>query len=200
MPAILLVSSKSIYPFYLRQHDRLSQGHLMVATRLSLPPIPTATIMNAAKEFVSWGEFLLFAGLLGCTLGVIGCGYQSTALNDRMKDFQYSAESLGKEMVTRLKTAHIGEMRKKPSANSRSSKVSQMEADRGGDGNRPDPNSVQAIASDCAAKVRHVQSLGEGEGIAAAIIAQVNGASEIKEDIREAFATSLKEELGPDAS
>lgn len=142
----------------------------------------------------------MIALLLASLVGAIGCDYHSTAINDRMKDFQYSADSLGNEMITRLKSAHIGDTRKKPAANSRSSQVSQREAERGGDGNRPDPNSVQAIAADCAAKIKHMQELSGSDHGAETIITQINGAAEIKENIREAFATSLREQLAADPS
>ncbi|RCS43529.1 hypothetical protein DTL42_18710 [Bremerella cremea] len=143
---------------------------------------------------------VLYFALLGCILGGSGCEYQSTALNDRMADFQYSVDSLSQEMITRLKSAHIGPARKKSSANSRASQVSQMEADRGGDGDRPDPNSVTAIAVDCAAKIKHMQSLKEDDGAVDAVLKQVNAATDIKEDVRKAFAESLQEELNENPS
>ncbi len=178
----------------------LPRYHFGNAIPIPFPPLKVAWTMYFAKPNETWGDFLFYALLLGCILLVMGCDYQSTAINDRMKDFQYTSETLGQEMVTRLKSAHIGDTRKKPSANSRSSKVSQMESDRGGDGDRPDPNSVQAIASDCAAKVKQIEELGGEDGVAETVITQVSGAAEIKENIREAFATSLREELGVDPS
>ena len=124
-----------------------------------------------------------------------GCDYRSTALEDRMKDFQYSTDTLGEEMINRLKTAHVGKARKRQSTNSRAARVSEMEAGRGGDGDRPDPNSVEVIAADCAAKIRPIQEQGGGANAADAIIRQVDADGKIKQDVREAFAIALREEL-----
>lgn len=134
--------------------------------------------------------------LLGCFVALLlGCEYRSTALEDRMKDFQYSTETLGDEMVNRLKTAHVGTTRRSQAANSRAAKVSEMEADRGGDGDRPDPNSVDVIAADCAAKIRLIEEQGGGSGATDAIISQVESDNKIKQEVREAFVAALREEL-----
>lgn len=145
-------------------------------------------------------QVVLFFAILGCILGGTGCEYQSTALNDRMADFQYSVDSLSEEMIARLKSAHIGPPSKKSSSNSRSSQVSQMEASRGGDGDRPDPDSVAAIASDCAAKIKHMQAERGNEDASDAILTKINAASEIKDNVRKAFADSLREELNENPS
>lgn len=148
----------------------------------------------------TWFAFSVRTILLGSFALLLGCEYRSTALEDRMKDFQYSTESLGKEVINRLKNAHVGKARGKTSANSRAAKVSEMEAVRGGDGDRPDPNNVAVVAADCAAKIRLMQEQGGAEGAADAIISQVEADTKIKQDVREAFATSLREELAEASS
>lgn len=107
-------------------------------------------------------NFLMFS-MIGCALGLaaLGCG-QESALESRMKEFAYTVDALADELAPRLENARLSP--KAERRNVQADAVSRMEADRGGDGDRPDPGTGAAIAADAAGKIRRMQSQGaEGD-------------------------------------
>ena len=89
-------------------------------------------------------------------LAALGCKRES-ALESRMKEFAYTIDSLADELAPRLEQARL-----KPKAEEHN--APEMDAGRGGDGDRPDPGKAAAIATDAAGKIQKMKSQGvEGD-------------------------------------
>lgn len=115
-----------------------------------------------------------------------------------MKEFQYTTDSLAEEIIGRLKNAATAQRRAASDGNSRAEMVRQMEADRGGDGDRPDPNSLEAIVDDCASKIRHMESRGGGSEVGEALMEKISSTNALPADIRTRFVDLLSPKLAPE--
>ena len=110
-----------------------------------------------------------------------------------MKEFAYTIDALADELTPRLETARLSPKVARP--NAQADAVSRQEADRGGDGNRPDPGTVGAIAADAAGKIRRMQSQGSEGDLQALLLEKLEAKGSIKADIMEQFKSSLASDL-----
>ncbi len=125
-------------------------------------------------------------------LAALGCG-QESALESRMKEFAYSVDALADDLAPRLAQARLSP--KTAARNARADAVSQMEAERGGDGDRPDPGTVEAIARDAAAKIQTMKSQGVEGDLPQLLLEKLESKVDIKEDIMAEFKSSLASKL-----
>ncbi|MEW4453712.1 hypothetical protein AB1L30_13645 [Bremerella sp. JC817] len=135
--------------------------------------------------FVSTTSRLLLLLLVGMPL-VVGCEYQSSAIQDRMNEFRYTPEMLANEMIGRLKHARLTPAKPR-------GPVVEADPGRGGDGDRPDPMAVDSIAADCVAKIQHMESLGHGEDVTSKVVKAVEDAKGVSESIRTEFVKHLQQ-------
>ena len=128
------------------------------------------------------------------TLFLAGCGSQS-ALDLRSAEFAYTPEKLGQELSNRLKEASASRARSKAD-DARGADVRERESDRGGDGDRPDPNSVEAIVADAIVKIKNIQAAGT-EDATDQVLKIVAAAPDISADIKSEFESGVKAGMAP---
>ena len=129
---------------------------------------------------------------LALGLAVLGCS-QENALESRMKEFAYTVDALADELAPRLEQARLTP--KAERRNAQADAVSRMEAERGGDGDRPDPGTVGAIAADAAAKIQSMKSQGLDGDLQALLLEKLDAKGSISAEIMEEFKTTLTSKL-----
>lgn len=136
--------------------------------------------------------------LLGtaCCFSLFLCGCSRVdPLEARSQEFAYTAESLAEEIVSRLQmTQPKGAA---PVSNPRADEVARMEADRGSDGDRPDPNSVEAIVLDTVAKLQQMARVsGEKFGYEV-LVEELKANEQVDRTLRDDFIQQLEAAFQP---
>ncbi len=117
----------------------------------------------------------------------MGCSRES-ALDRRMKEFAYTIDSLADELAPRLEQARL-----KPKAKER--EVAEIDVGRGGDGDRPDPGTAAAIATDAAGKIQKMKSQGVEGDLQQMLLEKLDANGKIKADIMSEFKSNLASNL-----
>lgn len=117
----------------------------------------------------------------------MGCSRES-ALDSRMKEFAYTIDSLADELAPRLEQARL-----KPKAKER--EVPGIDVGRGGDGDRPDPGTAAAIATDAAGKIQKMKSQGVEGDLQQMLLEKLDANGKIKADIMSEFKSNLASNL-----
>jgi len=129
-----------------------------------------------------------------------GCG-SDDPFTDRLKEFRYTPESLSAEVVPRLQMASN---QKQPvrSVDARTSAIQSLEAGRGGDGERPNPNSLDAIVIDVVGKFRSMESLDDttpesNQAARESFFTSIDSTADVPVPVKEKFAKLVREQLPP---
>ena len=142
---------------------------------------------------------LLLRGCLLLAIGLSLCGCGSVApLDARWQEFAYPPETLAEEIIPRLQAARS--QTASPVRNPRADEVAQMEADRGSDGDRPDPISVDAVVSDAAAKLRQMAKISGDKVGLEILIDEIKSASGLEPSLRDEFVQKLQAAMEPVAN
>lgn len=113
-----------------------------------------------------------------------GCETQN-AIDMRSAEFAYTPEKLGTELANRLKAASDSRARSKAESEL-GADVRERESDRGGDGGRPNPASVEAIITDAIVKIKGLEDAETGDA-AVKVLAIVNADSDISAEVLQEF-------------
>ncbi len=113
----------------------------------------------------------------------------------RMEEFRYTTDQLADELAPRLVAmSRSGDSRSKgPDAVSQ--RMAEIEADRGGDGDRPDPNSLEAIVTDAVVKIRGIAGTGATEPVADDLIRVLADKPDVDKSAIEKFSQKVMEKL-----
>lgn len=133
---------------------------------------------------------LFTLSMVACALwlSALGCSHES-ALDSRMQEFAYSIDSLADDIGPRLEQARL-----KPKAKERN--APEMDAGRGGDDDRPDPGTAEAIAVDAAGKIQKMKSQGVEGDLQQMLLEKLDAKGNIKADIMSEFKSKLASNLG----
>ena len=162
--------------------------HPAYQTHLFHSTSKAAVLMNCFPSKLATMSMVAYA----LWLAPLGCSQQS-ALESRMKEFAYSVEGLADELAPRLEQARLSP--KAERRNAQADAVSQIEAGRGGDGDRPDPGTVGAIALDAAAKIQKMKSQGIEGDLQQMLLEKLDANGKIKADIMSEFKSNLASNL-----
>lgn len=94
-----------------------------------------------------------FAGIL--LVALLGCGAEDP-MKLRMDEFRYTTDQLADELAPRLAASQRPRGPGSSGPDAATQRMAEIEAVRGGDGDRPDPNSLDAIVMDAVVKVRGI--------------------------------------------
>lgn len=124
--------------------------------------------------------------------GWSGCS-QDDPMQRRQNEFRYTSDSLAEELIPRLKRVNETASRRSgggPSDLAR--QVAEREAGRGGDGDRADPNTIDAIVADVVGKLPGL-AVSQGDPPAVEqVINKVEQSNEVPADVLQEFATKLR--------
>lgn len=144
----------------------------------------------------------IVAAIVGSMLACMfaGCGADN-ALEERMKEFRYTPERLTREVTLRLE--QVAETRRRSERTDAATEAIQsLEAERGTDGGRPDPNSMEAIVSDVVTKFASMEAFDDTtlESNTAArqtFFDSIEASEDIDEKVKSTFLEKLKADLPP---
>jgi hypothetical protein len=146
-------------------------------------------VMRNDGSWIRSKRCMLVSLALLCCASFIGCNGQS-AMERRMAEFAYTPESLVSELIPRLEAAAAGRKRRQ-SESSKAASVREQEADRGNDSDRPDPNSIPAIVSDVAVKLKALAD-GDIESALSDVIQRIEASDKLDKETKDEFVAALK--------
>lgn len=133
-----------------------------------------------------------FAFVLVSITSWSGCS-PDDPLQRRQAEFRYTTDSLVEELIPRLKRVNessAGRAGGGPSDLAR--EVAEREAGRGGDGNRADPNTVDAIVADVVGKLPGLAVAESDPPAAEQVLDKLAQNNEVPQDVLQEFATKLR--------
>lgn len=123
-----------------------------------------------------------------------GCGTDDP-MKLRMEEFRYTTEQLADEVVPRLAAMSRAADAPSKGPDAASQRMAEIEASRGGDGDRPDPNSFEAIVLDTVVKIRGISGTGESGSVADDLIRVLSEKEGVDKVALEKFGQQVREEL-----
>lgn len=174
------ISGQSLIEAMSQLHDQ-SRPPATPVILVSIIQVPTMTTISHTR--------LLCLSLVSACL-VSGCGSESP-LKDRQKEFSYTADTLAEELIGRLSTMNARKPRPQR-ANPKAEEVSRLEADRGTDGDRPDPNSMEALVADAVAKARNAEEFGAGEHVLEDVLEKISASEQVPADVKAEFVAAVQ--------
>jgi hypothetical protein len=149
-----------------------------------------SALRNVARE-----SAFAFAMVLVSIAGLSGCS-PDDPLQRRQAEFRYTTDSLVEELIPRLKRVNESSARRAGGPSDLAREVAEREAGRGGDGNRADPNTVDAIVADVVGKLSGL-AVAESEPPAAEqVLDKLAQSNEVPQDVLQEFATKLRAAQG----
>lgn len=127
-------------------------------------------------------------------VGLSGCGSEDP-MKLRMAEFQYTMEQLADELVPRLAASQRSTARANRRVDEASRQMAEIEADRGGDGDRPDPNSLDAIVTDVAVKLEGMSAGQNPQPMAEELFTLLAGKPDVDESVLSEFKSRLLKRL-----
>lgn len=123
-----------------------------------------------------------------------GCGTEDP-MKRRMEEFRYTTDQLADELTPRLVAmGRSGDLPSKgPDAVSQ--RMAEIEADRGGDGDRPDPNSLGAIVTDAVVKIRGIAGTEATGPVADDLLRALSNKPGVDKDTLDKFSQQVREKL-----
>jgi hypothetical protein len=151
--------------------------------------VSRTTVSMAA--LASWGiVFPLFTIFPLFTVGLSGCGGDDP-MKRRMAEFRYTTDQLAEELVPRLAASKRSASRANTRVDEATRQMAEIEADRGGDGDRPDPNSLDAIVADVAVKLNGISSGQSSQALAEELVQLLTGKQGVDESVLSEFKSRL---------
>lgn len=124
-------------------------------------------------------------------VGLSGCS-PDDPLQRRQDEFRYTSDSLAEELIPRLKRANESEARRGGGPSDLARQVAEREAGRGGDGNRADPNTIDAIVADVVGKLPGLPVSESDPPAAEQVIEKLAQSNEVPQDVLQEFSTKLR--------
>ena len=134
-----------------------------------------------------------YVALITCAF-LCGCSGGENAIEQRAEEFRYAPQSLADELVPRLRQA-AASYSSTIQQTKKGSEVASLEADRGGDGDRPNPNSLDAIVADTVSKLQSMDADATGTVSSEqvdALMQIIQAASDLPGSIKTSFGDKLR--------
>jgi len=153
-------------------------------------------LLNCPRGFTC----VLLGSLLIGLSALPGCGGES-AMDARRKEFRYTPERLATEVIGRMEITAQARQRE-PRVDGRTAAIQELEADRGGDGGRPNPNSIGAIVTDVVGKFRSMESFDDvtsetAQAARDSFMKSIESAEKLPSTMKTEFLKKLEDELPP---
>ncbi|QDU39753.1 hypothetical protein Mal4_41000 [Maioricimonas rarisocia] len=127
-----------------------------------------------------------------------GCGGQEDPIESRLKEIGYTPQSLCDEMLQRLE--HVQRATPgRPAARTVSEGVRQEDRDRGGDGDRPDPLTFDAVMNDIADKIQYLQKQGTADALSQ-LLQHLDSQSSLDDKRKDEIRAALQSRVEPEVS